>query len=38
MCRTCGDPKGILKPDIVFFGEDLPDEFHNRMLEDKSEV
>ncbi|KHN85535.1 NAD-dependent protein deacetylase sir-2.1 [Toxocara canis] len=38
MCQRCGDPKGVLKPDIVFFGEDLPDEFHDRMVEDKSEV
>lgn len=26
-----------MKPDIVFFGEGLPDEFHDRMAEDKDE-
>jgi NAD-dependent deacetylase sirtuin 1 len=25
----------VLKPDIVFFGEDLPDEFHNNLQTDK---
>ncbi|CAG9856071.1 unnamed protein product [Phyllotreta striolata] len=27
---------GIMKPDIVFFGEGLPDTFHEAMTEDKS--
>jgi len=27
----------ILKPDIVFFGEDLPDEFHQNLDQDKPE-
>ncbi|KAK9728155.1 Sir2 family [Popillia japonica] len=27
---------GIMKPDIVFFGEGLPDKFHDAMAEDKS--
>lgn len=27
---------GIMKPDIVFFGEGLPDTFHEAMAEDKS--
>lgn len=26
---------GIMKPDIVFFGEGLPDTFHEAMAEDK---
>ncbi|XP_069960205.1 NAD-dependent protein deacetylase sirtuin-1 isoform X1 [Cherax quadricarinatus] len=30
-------PKPIMKPDIVFFGEGLPDEFHDKMAEDKDE-
>ena len=38
MCQVCGDPRGVLKPDIVFFGEDLADEFHERMIEDRPEV
>lgn len=24
---------GVMKPDIIFFGEDLPDEFHRRLIE-----
>lgn len=28
----------VLKPDIVFFGEDLPEEFHNNLEFDKHEV
>jgi len=27
----------VVKPDIVFFGEDLPDEFHNNLELDKPE-
>ncbi|KAL7643314.1 UNVERIFIED_CONTAM: hypothetical protein RMT77_006606 [Armadillidium vulgare] len=27
----------VMKPDIVFFGEGLPDEFHDKMAEDKDE-
>uniref|UniRef100_A0A0N5AMT8 NAD-dependent protein deacetylase sir-2.1 n=1 Tax=Syphacia muris TaxID=451379 RepID=A0A0N5AMT8_9BILA len=38
MCQVCKDPRGILKPDIVFFGEDLSDEFHERMVEDRPEA
>ena len=26
---------GIMKPDIIFFGEDLPDLFHRRAMDDK---
>ena len=29
--------KPIMKPDIVFFGEGMPDEFHNSMALDKEE-
>ena len=28
----------IMKPDIVFFGEDLGDEFHNAVADDKDQV
>ena len=28
----------IMKPDIVFFGEGLGDEFHNAVAKDKNEV
>jgi len=41
--RSCSPPVGILtlppvlKPDIVFFGEDLPDEFHDNLDRDKHE-
>lgn len=38
MCRVCKHPKGVLKPDIVFFGEDLSDEFHEKMAEDRDMV
>lgn len=35
-CRECGDveSEGILKPDIVFFGEKLADEVADRLEED----
>lgn len=29
---------GVMKPDIVFFGEGLPDEFHHALEEDKAKV
>lgn len=29
---------GVMKPDIVFFGEGLPDEFHHTLEEDKTKV
>ena len=29
---------GIMKPDIVFFGEGLGDEFHKSVAIDKNEV
>lgn len=35
-CRKCLE--GIIKPDIVFFGEDLSPEFHRQMAEDKHKV
>jgi len=31
------DTQAVMKPDIVFFGEGLPDEFHNSMAMDKEE-
>ncbi|XP_014673566.1 PREDICTED: NAD-dependent protein deacetylase sirtuin-1-like [Priapulus caudatus] len=38
-CTTCpaDAPHAIMKPDIVFFGEGLSDEFHATMAEDKNE-
>ncbi|VDM96738.1 unnamed protein product [Thelazia callipaeda] len=38
MCRICNQPEGVLKPDIVFFGEDLSDDFHEKMAEDRNKV
>ncbi|VDK56635.1 unnamed protein product [Gongylonema pulchrum] len=38
MCRVCNHAEGVIKPDIVFFGEDLSEEFHTRMAEDRSKV
>ena len=29
---------GVMKPDIVFFGEGLPDDFHHALEEDKTKV
>ena len=47
-CRVCPpneetekedeDGVGIMKPDIVFFGEGLPDTFHEQLQQDKTEV
>lgn len=37
-CKVCTPTEGamnILKPDIVFFGEGLPEEFHTQIKEDK---
>ena len=31
-------PKSVMKPDIVFFGEGLPDHFHQSITEDKAEA
>ncbi|KAM6916241.1 NAD-dependent protein deacetylase sirtuin-1 [Xenentodon cancila] len=38
-CPRCQDiPLAIMKPDIVFFGENLPEMFHRAMKQDKDEV
>lgn len=39
MCPKCGidTPLAVMKPDIVFFGESLPGEFHRQMAADKNE-
>ena len=47
-CTECNQTKsvesdddevmGIMKPDIVFFGEGLPDTFHEHLQNDKTEV
>ncbi|TTI76909.1 NAD-dependent protein deacetylase sirtuin-1 [Bagarius yarrelli] len=38
-CPRCPDlPFAIMKPDIVFFGENLPEAFHRAMKQDKDEV
>ncbi|XP_018604765.2 NAD-dependent protein deacetylase sirtuin-1 isoform X2 [Scleropages formosus] len=38
-CPKCPDfPLAIMKPDIVFFGENLPEQFHRAMKQDKDEV
>lgn len=38
-CSRCLDiPLAIMKPDIVFFGENLPEMFHRAMKQDKDEV
>ena len=48
MCPKCAQGKskqqgkekggGVMKPDIVFFGEGLPDKFHHALEKDKAEV
>jgi len=35
--ETMTSPKAIMKPDIVFFGEGMPDEFHRSMALDKED-
>ncbi len=35
MCEICCDPSGILKPDIVFFGEPLGNIFHEKIKQDR---
>ncbi|XP_078499330.1 NAD-dependent protein deacetylase sirtuin-1 [Lissotriton helveticus] len=39
-CPRClpNEPLAIMKPDIVFFGENLPEQFHRAMKYDKDEV
>uniref|UniRef100_A0A8B9L7F5 protein acetyllysine N-acetyltransferase n=1 Tax=Astyanax mexicanus TaxID=7994 RepID=A0A8B9L7F5_ASTMX len=38
-CPKCPDiPFAIMKPDIVFFGENLPESFHRAMKQDKDAV
>ncbi|KAJ3127264.1 NAD-dependent protein deacetylase sirtuin-1 [Nowakowskiella sp. JEL0407] len=38
-CPKCGeDNNGIMKPDIVFFGESLPREFDDLFKDDKTQV
>ena len=38
MCAHCGSPEGIIKPDIVFFGEPLPKRFHDSIKCDENDV
>ncbi|KAJ0407758.1 hypothetical protein P43SY_009095 [Pythium insidiosum] len=38
MCRACGAETGIVKPDIVFFGESLPRRFHDSIRADENEA
>ena len=35
MCPTCKVPEGVMKPDIVFFGEQLPERFHDCVKNDR---
>lgn len=38
MCQSCGAENGIVKPDIVFFGESLPRRFHELIKADENEA
>lgn len=37
ICPAEAGERGIMKPDIVFFGEGLSDEFHESLANDKEE-
>lgn len=38
-CPKCKNQElGLIKPDIVFFGENLPNEFHSKFAQDKSKL
>ncbi|KAJ2998844.1 NAD-dependent protein deacetylase sirtuin-1 [Globomyces sp. JEL0801] len=37
-CPKCPDESGVMKPDIVFFGENLPSVFHDSWAEDRKVV
>lgn len=39
-CSKCPaeDASAVMKPDIVFFGEDLPSHFHQQITADKEKV
>lgn len=38
MCKVCNAEDGIIKPDIVFFGESLPRRFHDSLKADEGEA
>ena len=38
MCKACNAEDGIVKPDIVFFGESLPRRFHDSIKSDENEA
>lgn len=38
MCKACNAEDGIIKPDIVFFGESLPRRFHDSIKSDENEA
>ncbi|CAI5741481.1 unnamed protein product [Peronospora destructor] len=38
MCKSCRSLDGIIKPDIVFFGESLPRRFHDSIKSDEGEA
>lgn len=38
MCKECNALDGIVKPDIVFFGESLPRRFHDSIKSDENEA
>ncbi|KAI9906111.1 hypothetical protein PsorP6_014252 [Peronosclerospora sorghi] len=38
MCTACRRAEGIIKPDIVFFGESLPRRFHDSIKRDESDA
>ena len=38
LCKACGSPTAVVKPDIVFFGEQLPEKFHDLIRQDQKET
>ncbi|KAM9988600.1 hypothetical protein ACTFIZ_003735 [Dictyostelium cf. discoideum] len=38
LCQQCNDGQSFMKPDIVFFGENLPDQFDQCVLKDVKDI
>ncbi|EAL62496.1 NAD(+)-dependent deacetylase, silent information regulator protein family protein [Dictyostelium discoideum AX4] len=38
LCQQCNDGQSFMKPDIVFFGENLPDRFDQCVLKDVKDI
>lgn len=38
LCKSCDSSSAVIKPDIVFFGEQLPDRFHHLIQQDEKKA